>query len=287
MLTPLCFISYIYYQQEQDQHTMHIQHPTPNTTQHNTTQHNTIMTTDLNGAVVKLDVGEVPDEITVVAAAAAADDGNYVDDEEQTLTTKRQDKSKSNNNNNNSSVEIEVVEADDEGHDTRNNSKFRCCTSQRLCGRHTPYHIGNCTVLVPTLYERTGYGIVGPHWIGLMFTIALIWSLTVVNVRASLHRIGIASAITCGIFGLVCTAFLFLVSCRDPGIVTKARYDRSANAQCKSVRYEGLPTIEDETADNRSNMSNWKWCDMCKVYQPPTGAHCMICNVCVEGCEYM
>jgi len=222
-------------------------------------------------------------------------------------TTKKQQRQDehSNNVNKNKNKSNSSVEIDSNDAITTNDRRCStsCCSPQRLCGRHTPYQIGHCTVLIPTLYERTGYGMVGPHWIGLLFTIALLWSLTIMCIRTSLDRIGIGTAVTCGLFAVLCTMLLLLVSTRDPGIVTKARYlhrnnngkTSTRNSTSTSIRYEGLPTMEedmdvtiteDNDCDEQDDRSHWKWCDMCKVYQPPSGAHCMICNVCVEGYDH-
>ena len=179
-----------------------------------------------------------------------------------------------------------------------------CNFCRSPCGRHTPYKIGNCTVLIPFLFERTGFGMIGPHWIGLMFTYSIIAVLSLVNLSVSINRIGYGTAVTCCVFTLSCFLSLFMVSFRDPGIVldkARRRYHRNdiGENSSQTVRYEGLATmspdhdddLDDEVADMNIAMpkvdkSHWKWCDMCKVFQPPTGAHCTICNVCIIGYDH-
>ena len=215
-------------------------------------------------------------------------------------------------------------------------SMARCCVEvksccggiiSRPCGRHTPYKVGKTTVFAPFLFEKTGFGIVGPHWLGFSFTVSLISSLSYLVIETSFRRIGYATAVTCMVFTATTLSSLLMVSLRDPGIVSniRRRFHESVNKSKKSskkgdkerggstVRYEGLSTedldddelfevqsdsssdddredavftINEKSGSSGPDKSNWKWCDMCKVMQPPTGAHCTVCNLCVSGYDH-
>lgn len=125
----------------------------------------------------------------------------------------------------------------------------RCCQQQlRLpcdycycccCHPSSYYKIGNTIVICPKLYNSTRikFGIVGPHWYGLLCTVSiLIGATTVLIYRATT---GIATNITtntdsghankdpfwlvctsCIIFCSICMIHLMLTCCIDPGIVT-------------------------------------------------------------------
>jgi predicted amidophosphoribosyltransferase len=41
------------------------------------------------------------------------------------------------------------------------------------------------------------------------------------------------------------------------------------------------------SADRGTNVTRQhRWCDFCQEYQPPDGAHCPDCNVCVAGFDH-
>lgn len=116
--------------------------------------------------------------------------------------------------------------------------------------------IGNCTVIFPVTFARTGWGIMGPHWFGPPCVAGVLLSASSFFIEHAYKRIG---PITTGICILWTTGIIYLLinaSFRDPGIVRQGQ--------------------ETPTKQHR-------WCEFCKNYQPPKGAHCPDCNVCVAG----
>ena len=152
-----------------------------------------------------------------------------------------------------------------------------CCLSRYCCPCLPPcYKIGNATVIIPPLYERTGrYGVIGPHWPGLMFSFALLWGASYYYITQG-FAIGPLSGGICVLMTTVCTVLLINVAFSDPGMITKLGQQRSSGGGGK---YAGLPT------DGR-DLSDWRYCDLCAVYQPPDAAHCPDCQVCVEGYDH-
>lgn len=79
------------------------------------------------------------------------------------------------------------------------------------------------------------------------------------------HELGIVSEVITYLFLGVCTYRLTDVSFRDPGI-------------CLDQEIPGHETPE--------RASQYRFCERCKVWQPPDGIHCPQCNVCVAGYDH-
>lgn len=118
--------------------------------------------------------------------------------------------------------------------------------------------IGNMKIILPAQHAQTGWGMMGPHWFGPLCVIGIIWFASSFFVHESLHHVGLGTALICGAWTLKITFHLVQTSCRDPGVVTAA-----------------TPRVE------RS-----RWCERCQAFQPPSGAHCPDCDVCVEGFDH-
>jgi hypothetical protein len=125
---------------------------------------------------------------------------------------------------------------------------------------------GNLWIVSPWIYTHTGgWGVIGPHWFGPPCVMAILVYATyyfgISRCYYDLHRIG--SAWICGI-ACTCSVFhLFHASYRDPGIIVPGRY-----------------SIPDPVP------RNYRWCDICHYYQPPSAAHCPECNVCIAGYDH-
>lgn len=132
-----------------------------------------------------------------------------------------------------------------------------------LCAR--PEKVGNMRIFLPALFAKTGWGIAGPHWFGPFCVLFLIGLASHYFIGISMRSIGPITTAICILFTLACTYYLVNVAYRDPGVV---------KLQPASQR----PQETDE--DQRLN---FRWCDFCQVFQPPDGAHCSDCNVCVAG----
>lgn len=137
---------------------------------------------------------------------------------------------------------------------TRSSSSSSCCR----CGHEGP---GNTTIVFPRIFARTGWGMVGPHWFGPFFVVLIVAWASHYFIRLA-WSIGPVTTIVCMMASLWTIYTLCAVSFHDPGIVTA------------------------QTPPDDVDMSRWRWCDFCNVYQPPDGQHCPDCNVCVEGYDH-
>ena len=127
-----------------------------------------------------------------------------------------------------------------------------------------PQPVGNMHILFPAYFHTSGFGVLGPQWFGPV-CVWLILAVSTHFVLKSARHLGWISAAICYLFFAVCTFLLTDVSFRDPGI-------------CMDKE---IP--EHVTQDS---VNDWRWCDFCQVYQPPDGAHCADCNVCVAGYDH-
>mmetsp|Transcript_17053 Transcript_17053/g.23997 ORF Transcript_17053/g.23997 Transcript_17053/m.23997 type:complete len:348 (+) Transcript_17053:240-1283(+) len=133
---------------------------------------------------------------------------------------------------------------------------------QHNCCR--PYKVGNTSIVCPMIHRHTGFGVVGVHWFGPIFTMALFLLASHHFIVKAHQDIGPITYWICILWSIFTCGALLLVSLSDPGIVMSTTK---------------LPT-------NTAESSRWRWCDFCQQYQPPTGAHCPDCNVCIEGYDH-
>ena len=91
-------------------------------------------------------------------------------------------------------------------------------------------------------------------------------------IRRAIHHVGWITATICILFTLQATWYLFDTALRDPGIVVPQAYYNPSDNNTN----ERLPPPD----------RHHRWCDLCQVYQPPTGVHCPDCNVCVDGFDH-
>jgi hypothetical protein len=148
----------------------------------------------------------------------------------------------------------------------------------------------NIRVLHPKLYANYKLGVIGPHWCGVLTTVALLYSASYYFTRKAYDEIGIVSAAICCIFTISATVNLFLVSCKDPGVVRNA-----ADCQFSSTMAMGIDNEDDRgeyagltqsQTKEQGEEEGWRYCVPCKVYQPPSAAHCPDCNACVEEFDH-
>ena len=115
---------------------------------------------------------------------------------------------------------------------------------------------GSCIVFLPTVHARTGWGIMGPHWFGPPCVIGVLMAASSYFIRHAWDRVGPITATICTLWTAMILYLLVNAAYRNPGIVR--------------------PDQETPTRQHR-------WCELCKAYQPPKGAHCPDCNVCIAG----
>jgi hypothetical protein len=166
-----------------------------------------------------------------------------------------------------------------------------------------PQRVGNVSIFAPSLWLRTGWGTIGPHWFGP----AVIVILTVLSghffLQQASRTIGPISAFTCAAFTVATLFHLANVALRDPGVVNTRRYHHTrsrpvtvaglgAAADLESPAVGGPPDSEPSSPEPlhnrraRGRRERERWCDYCQAMQPPDGAHCLDCGVCVAGYDH-
>jgi hypothetical protein len=126
--------------------------------------------------------------------------------------------------------------------------------------------VGNMRIVFPALFRQTGWGILGPrhHWFGPPSVMVLLLFASTFFVQTSFESIGIITTAVCCLLTVLTFYNLVNTAYRDPGIIQTA----------------DLPTPEEAIAQR------YCWCDECNNYQPPDGAHCPDCNICVAGFDH-
>lgn len=160
---------------------------------------------------------------------------------------------------------LDIDNGDGDVGDVRNNTLFRnaaCCFGLM---RNTK-SVGNMLILFPEYFHSSGWGVVGPHFFGPVVVWLILVAAThgVVN-GIKKHNLGTVSVVICYIFLAVSTYRLLDVCYRDPGI-------------CLDQEIPGHEPPE--------RAREYRFCDRCKVWQPPDGVHCPECNVCVAGYDH-
>ena len=126
-----------------------------------------------------------------------------------------------------------------------------------------------------SLPKRQSVLVIGPHWLGVIVTVFIIWGGTWLNLGmlAKHHEF---SAFTLQAFELFITFFfisthilLFLTATTDPGIIFKT------DSCCNS-------------SENEFHLNESEYCEICEVYQPDEKRihHCYDCNYCIEGMDH-
>lgn len=193
---------------------------------------------------------------------------------------------------------------------TNTNTNTNTCSIRKSisCTR-----LGSTIILSQYCYDKFQWCIIGPQYIGLLFTLTLLHSATYFFTKQAYIHIGTISAAFCILFHILSTACLLCVSCRDPGIVRPRHYrnihNKNNNNKKKKKRrndqeYEGLMTNDDDdddendtngNDDDNNNMADdmdmpleegWRFCALCNIHQPPKAVHCPECHVCVDGYDH-
>jgi len=137
---------------------------------------------------------------------------------------------------------------------------------QMICGLcEKPETVGNMKVFLPSCVARTGWGIAGPHWFGPLCVLLLVGFASHYFIRISTKHVGPITSVICVLFTVACGYNLINVAYRDPGVVKLQ------------------PVIPEEANTDEDQRLQFRWCDRCQIFQPPDGAHCSDCNVCIAG----
>jgi hypothetical protein len=144
-------------------------------------------------------------------------------------------------------------------------SSTDAAVNQRLCACCPPQErVGNMRIVFPKLFRRTGWGIIGPshHWFGPPCVMGILVFASSFFVQTAFDRVGTITTAVCCFLSFLTFYNLVNTAYRDPGIMQ-------------------TPPTPDEAVAQR-----YCWCDVCDNYQPPGGAHCPDCNICVAGFDH-
>jgi len=161
---------------------------------------------------------------------------------------------------------IHSLDIDDGGDDDVLNKTLRrndnCCFGLIRSTRT----VGNMRIIFPQYFYSSGWGVLGPNLLGPVVVWLILVSAThgVIN-GIKRHNLGTVSAVIAYLFLAMSTYRLTDVCYRDPGI-------------CLDQEIPGHEPPE--------RASQYRYCDRCKVWQPPDGVHCPECNVCVAGYDH-
>eukprot|EP00536_Pseudo-nitzschia_multiseries_P017379 jgi/Psemu1/248113/estExt_Genewise1.C_15220007 len=163
---------------------------------------------------------------------------------------------------------VQSLDIDDGNNgDSENNTNSIIRKGSACCGLiRSTRSVGNMRILFPEYFQTSGWGVIGPHAFGPV----VVWMLLIIATHGVLggiyrHNLGLPSVVVSYLFLGVATYRLTDVSFRDPGICLD----------------QEIPGHEDP-----DRASQYRFCDRCKVWQPPDGVHCPECNVCVAGYDH-
>jgi len=157
---------------------------------------------------------------------------------------------------------------DDDDDDTEDNNTNNILQNKFCCGLIRSHSVGNMNILFPEYFYSDGWawGVIGPHFFGPVCVWLILLGATHGCIKGiNRNGLGIYSVFISYIFLGLSTYRLTDVSYRDPGI-------------CLDREIPGHETPE--------RARQYRFCDRCKVWQPPLCVHCPECNVCIKGYDH-
>jgi hypothetical protein len=154
---------------------------------------------------------------------------------------------------------------------------------QCSCCRATE-RVGNMTIFWPSRYYQSGWGIRGPDWFGPPCVWAVLTSATAYLVRHAMHDQRPVAAAGCVAFLGLSSYYLANAAYRDPGVILIQQ--RTSRRRTATTDNSTAAVEDDDDLDDVNVPHDYRWCDFCRNYQPPDGAHCRDCNVCIAGFDH-
>lgn len=147
------------------------------------------------------------------------------------------------------------------------------CVTHEFSNKKLFQKYGNSYIV--SLPNRKTKLIIGPHWLGVIVTICIIWGGTWLNLRTINKHVEYSEQTVLG-FHMFITFFfitthilLLLTATTDPGIIFN-----SADA----------PPAQDDGFQ----LNDGQYCEVCSVYQSDEKFvhHCTDCDYCIEGMDH-
>lgn len=159
----------------------------------------------------------------------------------------------------------------------RRRRRTPCCF---CCSRYQfkPFKMGNSRILFPFLYRKFGVGILGPHVVGVSCTFILLLSASIYYL-ISAYMIGEMTFKISLTFTTISIMAFFNVIMRDPGFI----HSRSKFGKKYATLIEDS---ENNNDDDMHDLTYYRFCGLCNVYQPPDACHCQDCGMCVMGYDH-
>jgi hypothetical protein len=147
---------------------------------------------------------------------------------------------------------------------------------------------GNTIILHTSCFNKTRYGLIGPHYFGVIFTTGLLLGASLYFTDKAFHDVGTKSGFVCVVLTIMSFYNLLRTVCVDPGIVKKE--DQIVKRIKKHDSDEEDGQVKDGEEEWETIMigdeKGWRYCGVCSLYQPPRAAHCPNCNVCIEEYDH-
>ncbi|KAJ1438402.1 DHHC palmitoyltransferase-domain-containing protein [Ochromonadaceae sp. CCMP2298] len=135
---------------------------------------------------------------------------------------------------------------------------------------------GNSYILT---LRRWGRFIIGPHWLGVLFTVCMIAGGTWLNLRL-LHKHSMSQQslfnfkVFIGLFAVLTNVFLFLTATTDPGILFEP--DQESSTHTNHTTHTAHTTHINHTHE---------FCEICRVSSADS-YHCPECDYCIASCDH-
>ena len=157
-----------------------------------------------------------------------------------------------------------------------------------------PQKIGNVYVL-----SKSNGIVLGPHWPGVLVTIALIFGGTMLNLQVVESKFPTGAArewmrvLVCFLFASTMGLFLKTAT-TDPGIVFPGSLTvKQPHVELSTLDSPAALNFDVETEGGPSLPMSGRsdplvFCDLCEVYSPEKSQvhHCYDCGACIEGMDH-